>query len=377
MKFKQLLKYFLFWQITIVVIFALSGFLLPLKKSDTYLGGGITKYLKNPLLNFRSNYDGVHYVLIATHGYNYGQQAFFPFYPSLIKRLQPTIKDPILAGTLISSVSFLIAMYFLSRLIRLDASPAVAKWTIISLLVFPTSFFFTSVYTEGLFFLLVILTFYSARKNRWLLAAIFGALASYTRLIGIFLLPALLVELWWQQNQNLIKPRQFAYKSLLLLIIPLGLLSYMWYLHRTTGDFLAFYNVQPLFLQARSLHITLPYQVMWRYIKMVLTVSRNDFIYLTIWLEFVTAIGFLVLSAISLFKQRPSYAVFSFLAFIVPTFTGNFVSLPRYVLVCFPAFILIGTLLAKNRKFRYLYLGLSVFLLVIFLSLFIRGYWVA
>jgi hypothetical protein len=188
----------------------------------------------------------------------------------------------------------------------------------------------------------------------------------------------MILELWWQQNRNLIKPRQFVYKSLmLLLIIPLGLLIYMSYLHRTTGDFLAFYNVQPLFLQARSLHITLPYQVIWRYIKMVVTVSRNDFIYLTIWLEFVTAIGFLVLSAISLFKQRPSYAVFSFLAFIVPTFTGNFVSLPRYVLVCFPAFILIGTFLAKNRKFRYFYLGLSLFLLVIFLSLFIRGYWVA
>jgi hypothetical protein len=131
--------------LAIIVIVVVSGSLISLRKSDTFLGGGITKYLQNPILNFRSNFDGVHYVLIATHGYNYGQQAFFPLYSTLIRKLRPLIKEPVLAGTLISSVSFFVALFFLTRLIRLDASIPVAKWTIIALLIFPTSFFSASV----------------------------------------------------------------------------------------------------------------------------------------------------------------------------------------------------------------------------------------
>jgi hypothetical protein len=159
MKFKTLFKHFLYWQLAVLVIVMLSVSYLPLRESDIYLGEGITKYLQNPLLNFRSNFDGVHYVLIATHGYNFGQQAFFPLYPDVIRKLRPYIPDPVLAGTLISSFSFLLALILLDRLIRMDYAPDVARWTILALLIFPTSFFFACVYSEGLFFLLVLLSF--------------------------------------------------------------------------------------------------------------------------------------------------------------------------------------------------------------------------
>ena len=53
---------------------------------------------------------------------------------------------------MISSISFAVAMIFFVRLIYLDhKDKRIVFWTIIGLLVFPTSFFFGMVYTESLF----------------------------------------------------------------------------------------------------------------------------------------------------------------------------------------------------------------------------------
>ncbi len=369
MKFKTILKHFLIWQTLIIVIVTISVGTLPIRLSDSYLGGGITKFLKNPILNFRSNFDGVHYVLISTHGYNYGQQAFFPFYSSLIKSLNKYTKASILSGTLISSLAFVLALYFLTKLVKLDYPVHVSFWLVLILMYSPVSFFFTSVYTEGLFLLLTVLSFYCARKGHWLLAGIFGFFASYTRFIGIFLFPALAIELWEQK-----KPIAKAWP---LLLIPLGLLTYMLYLNQTTGDPFAFYHLQKIFNQSRDTQITMPYQVIWRYIRMVATVNRADPLYITIWLEFITGLGFLVLSVVSLFKQRLSYAFFNFAAYLIPTLTGNFVSLPRYVLICFPVYIILAQYISDHPRFRKVYLAANFIFMTVYLSMFARGYWVA
>jgi len=51
-----------------------------------------------------------------------------------------------------SSFSFLTSMVFLYKLVRLDLSKSIAKRTLVYLLIFPTAFYFTMVYTESLFF---------------------------------------------------------------------------------------------------------------------------------------------------------------------------------------------------------------------------------
>lgn len=377
MNTKTLLKYFLIWQLSVTFVSLIAGNFFPLRRSDTYLGGGITHYLANPLLNSRSNFDGVHYVLIATHGYNFGQQAFFPLYPVLIRQLKGILVNPILTGVVISTLCFFIGLYFLNKLIRLDYSEQVSKWTIIALLFFPMSFFFTTVYTEGLFFMLIVLSFYSAKKSHWLMAGIFGGLASYTRLVGIFIFPALLAELWSVSQTAKLPLRKIFTYGVFLLIIPIGLLVYMNYLKETTGDPLAFYHVQKLFNQSRSLSIVMPYQVYWRYIRMIFTVSRQDPMYVTILFEFTAGVIFSLLTFVSLFRQKISYAVFNLFAFTVPTFTGNLVSLPRYVLVCFPAFILIGELLSSRPKLRPLILAPMFLLSLVTLGMFVTGYWVS
>ncbi len=377
MTFKTIFKYFFIWQVFQLIVVMLTPIFLPLQASDSYLGGGISSYMKNPLLNFHANYDGVHYVLISTHGYNYGQQAFFPLYPKLISLFHSFIPDPIIVGFLISSLAFLAALYYFAKLIELDYSPAVADWSIIALLIFPASFFFSAVYTESIFLLWVILAFYFARKDKWALVALFGFLASYTRLIGILLFPALFLELWFWLLRKRISYRQFFARGLFLLAIPAGLLTYMTYLQETTGDPLSFYHVQKLFKQERSLTVVMPYQVIWRYIRMLLSVSPANMLYPSLVWEFVIGIGFLFFAAISLFTQRLSYASFFLFAYLTPTFTGNFVSMPRYVLTSFPAFILIGQFLSTRPRFRKWFVLFSGAAFIFYLALFSHGYWVA
>lgn len=370
MKFTVILKYFILWQAAIIIMtIAAQYFSLPLR--ETYLGSGTQGYVEKPWYYSRQNFDGMHYTYIARRGYGYSEQAFFPLYPAIMRHLMalPILNNAVTTGILISLVFFLAGLYLFTKLALLDYSPTVVKWTVLALLIFPTSFFFTSIYTEGLFFFLTIAAFYSARTRHWLLAGIFGALASYTRFVGIFLLPALFVE-WYQQSKKI--------KNLIpLFLIPMGLLVYMNYLSKTSGDPLAFFHVQADFAQGRSEKLVMLYQVFWRYVKMIFTVNHTDPLYLTIIFEFATGVVFLITAIYSFVKQRLSYAVFNLLAYIIPTLTGSFTSMPRYVLLCFPSFLLVGEVLTRSSLARKIILGTFTMAFIIFLSLFARGYWVS
>ena len=376
----KILKYYLLWQLAILVITALSAFVLPLRQN--YLGVGIQTYQSNPLLYSRANFDGNHYLSIAKNGYGYAQQAFFPMYPNLIKKLSAFINSPVIAGLLISNISFLIALVFLNKLLLLDNTKEVSRWTILLLLIFPTSFFFGAVYTEGLFFLLLISSFYFARTGKWWLAVLCGGLAAYTKFIGIFIFPALLVE-WWLVHQDIKNLKSSIWRKKIknlipIFIIPMGLVVYMLFLNRTVSDPIAFFHAQKLFGQARSEKIILLYQVFWRYAKMIATVDRSNPIYLNVLLETFTGIIFLTTSIYSFLKHRLSYSLFNFATYIVPTLTGNFVSLPRYVLICFPSFIILAQAISKTGiKTRKILLLSSAIIFSLFLGLFARGNWVA
>lgn len=365
------LKLYLLWQGVILFFSLLAVIFLPYKQG--YLGLGTRQYLTNPVLYAKGNYDGVHYQLIAKRGYSSHEVAFFPFYPTLMRLLTGILPSPFWAGIVVSNLAFLLGLVVLTKLLSLDFSPHVVFWTLAALLIFPVSFFFSAIYTESLFFLLVVAAFYAARTHRWLVACILGALATYTRFVGIFLFPVLAVELWFQYPSLM----KYWSKYLLLLIIPLGLLYYMSFLKTSFSDPLAFLHSLPTFGEFRSNKIILLYQVFWRYTKMLATFKSSDPIYLTITLEFLVGLVFMITSFLSFLRHRFSYALFNFLLYLVPTLTGSFVSLPRYVLICFPTFLLIGNFLAAHPRARPYILGGFSLLSLLFTSLFVRGFWVA
>lgn len=320
-------------------------------------------------------FDGVHYITIAESGYIADNtQAFFPIYPYLVSKMSLIFGgNALLAGLAVSNVSLLIAVALFWRLLRLDMNSSRAYQTVVLLLVFPTSYYLGAVYSEATFLGLLFGAFLAARRRKWVIAGVLGAVASATRPVGIFLFPALVVE-WWQQRATSAQNR-VAVGSILL--IPLGLLLYMWYLNANFDDPLKFLHAQPAFGASRSDKIILLYQVIWRYLRMLTTVQPWSLLYYRVVQEVSWSMLFLGIILAGFRKSRLSYNIFAIFAFFTPTLTGTFSSMPRYVLVLFPAFIVAANWLGHHRKLRQAWYLVSIGLLIINLSLFLTGRWVA
>lgn len=334
-------------------------------------------------LGFFANFDGVHYFHIASEGYGLYEQAFFPFYPVLIKvvSLLGGIENYFIIGLLISNISFLLFLFFFHSLLEQFFGEKKAFLTLMFLVLFPTSFFFTAYYTEGLFSLLFILTLYFLNKEKYLYAGLFAFFCANTRFIGLFTLIPILVYFIFQESK-------FTFRKIILLISPvLGFLSYSFYLYLTKHDFLFFLHLQPLFGANRATSIITFPQVYYRYFKILTTVDFG-FKYFIALFELTTFTVFflvLLLQLYKLFRNRLEYNksypfllglnLFSLANLALPTLTGTFSSIPRYVLLSFSFFIAIASI--KSKYVIILLAALFFVFHIIFLIFFTQGYFIS
>lgn len=87
---------------------------------------------------------------------------------------------------------------------------------------------------------------------------------------------------------------------------------------------------------------------------------------------------FLIFIIYGFSRLRPSYSVYAILSYLIPALAGSFSSMPRYVLVIFPVFILGAIFLSKMPKvYQYIVFSVMLILMVIATSLFWRGYWIS
>ncbi len=375
---KLVLKYLIAWRFMLFVflIFALS--FLPLQ--DHHLGGGKKLYLINPFLWSFINFDGEHYLSVAQKGYGPLQYFYFPTFPVIVRLFTKPITDNIwgyaIIGTMLSHLFTILGIIGLAKLSLLDYKKATVRHIIFLTLAFPASFYLVSYYTESMFLALSVWSFYFARNKKWAHASVLASIATATRIVGITLLPALFVEMLLQRKgQKKFNYLQFAY----LLIIPIGLLSYLYYLKYATGNALIFLHNVEIFGEQRSSSFILLPQVYYRYIFKILpnTTSYLPMAF-TIILEFTIASFVTLASVFKVFKIRPSYWVFMVLCFLIPTLAGSFSSMPRYVSVIFPIFMIGGNWLAtKERPVQITIYVILVAVLGVATSLFTRGYWLS
>lgn len=359
---KLLLLFFLTWQLILLWTTAIAPKIIPIfHQSFPYLNEAILSWgLPNIIWPF-ANFDGVHYVRIARDGYIHQfTQAFFPLYPLLIKILSPlTFGNFIVAGIVISNISFLASIMIFYKLVHQYFNQKIAYWSCLFLIFFPTSFFFAAVYTESLFFLLLVLSLFFTSQKKYLIASVFGAFASATKLVGVFLAISII------RKRNILP----------LLIIPLGLIIYMIFLKIAINDPLAFISSQGAFGQNRSTsHLIFLPQVFYRYLKILLT-AHGTSLFSAI-LELISIIGVIVALLIAFYKKMPrDWLIFSTLSVIIPTLTGTFISMPRYILVALPIFVVLASI--KQTWIKLTILSGFIILLLLLTVMFTRGYWVA
>lgn len=379
---------FLSWRLFLFLPLYFGYLLIPshLGSSYTNLWHFIKPYW--PVNNFFlfpwANFDGVHYLSIAGQGYQLDgtNNRFFPLFPLLINLVsrvfgggEPFGATQFFSGLLLANLFFFLSLVVFYKLLRLDYPAKTGLLTLAFLLAFPTSFYFAAIYSESLFLFLALLSFYFARKRKWFWAGFLGMLLSATRIVGIIIFPVLLYEFFIQDKTK--NSRQLLLKSFSLFLVPLGLLSYSLFNFRRFGDALSFLNNQGQVANERSVNtIVFPLQVIFRYFKILTTLSTQQFEWWVALLEisvFVFGVWLLYLGFKK--KVRPSYLLFATLGFLPPVFSGTFSALPRYVIVLFPLFLILS--LIKNKKTQALYIIISLVLLFLLLMFFSRGYFVA
>jgi hypothetical protein len=283
-------------------------------------------------------WDAGWFVRIAEKGYDPddGSAEFYPAFPLVSRAFAWLLPIGALAATLVSNVSFLLALILLYGLTTLEYSENVARRSVVLLATFPASFVFMAPYSESLFLLSSVATFWWARRGRWRTAAIAGVIATATRAVGLVLIPPLLIEATKEGD-----PSRRGWRIVAALVPAAGFVAYLAYWLVRSGN-----PLQPLQAPALWQRTTqVPFFMIGRGIVLgVLGVGDTQRLYWTADLLLTGAIvGPLLVGWRSL---RISYVVYAACTFgILFTFTyapRPFVGAPRYAAVMFPAFWILG-----------------------------------
>ena len=344
-----ILSIFLVTRIALYMTAWFAGYYLP---NPTYQHVIDQGWFLSPhfFLDIWSHWDARWYLEIAMHGYTgvsnlettYSTVAFFPLFPTLVKVLSFLVPQTLLSqsaylllGLAMNNLLFLMGLYFLYQLT--DAffhSPQLSKAVLILLVAYPASFYFSCFYTESLFFLLAVSSLWAAQKNKWFLTAIFCALLTITRPQGILMALPILILLLQSMQWKL---KNFPLRALWLLLIPLPLVFHLFNLYTLTGDFLS-----PITAQSAWGKETANFK--FNFIDVFKT-SQAD-VYK---IDSALTLVFLLLASLSLFSlPSPAYGLFALLIILMPVISGTSVSMTRYIVVAFPAFIALAKALKKD-----------------------------
>ena len=343
-----------------------------------------TKYFINNWYRWDTGW----YLKIASIGYDKDDFSigFQPFYPIAIRLVRSLLGISYLSSALIiSRVSCLIALGIFFRIAYAQFhSWEIAQRSTILMLTFPSSFFLFTGYTEALFLVLVLSSWYYFLQRKWFLAGFLGCLASLTRLQGLILsIPMLWITLSNNYEFNIgdintklkteIKSR---WKSISILNPIFAALM--------PSISVGFYS---LYLKISGMNsithayshwgtdVLWPWEGLWKLVERTITENLNfiDYVDLILFIIFFIGIFFS-------FKKLPMhYSLFNLSMFLLILMVGrksNFLpGFMRYMLIVFPLFILFGKYV--QRKIFYVIVTLSMSINLFLLWLYINWFWIA
>lgn len=146
-----------------------------------------------------AHFDGRWYRMIVQRGYFFGpgggefNVAFFPGYPMLVWLVSRLGLPFTIAGALVNNAAFLAMLFVVDGWLRERCDAATGRWAVAMLCCAPQSLFGSTTYSEGTFMLFTALALRNFDERRLGWSALWGALASATRLPGIALAPALAI----------------------------------------------------------------------------------------------------------------------------------------------------------------------------------------
>jgi len=328
-----------------------------------------------------TQWDTVHYVTIAHWGYGgdprTGPQvpleAFFPGFPLTLRAIHAlTGVGFVVAGLSVSFVAGGIATVALARIAADEAGGGaagdrLAERTALLFLLAPSAIFLAAAYTEALFLAFAFPAWLAARRGNWAAAGLLGVGAGLIRITGLFLGVALVVEFLTARDGR----RRWS--ELPWLAGPfLATFGYFAYLHRRTGDWLAWRHAEERGWY-REFHWP------WESLKITWQ-NAADHRQTTgfAWMFFaeITAVAIgIILIGWLLRHHRWAEAVFIGLQLYAFTTGTWFFSVPRSTLLWWPLWTALAAWTLRRPAVLQGYLTLFAPFMVVFTLLFTTGRW--
>jgi len=336
------------------------------------------------------HYDVFSFIDVTMHGYaNVKATAFFPLYPLLLRPFGVVLGESVfgyyIAGIILSNTFFFFTLVVLYILVDEMFDASIARNALFYIAFAPYALFFFIGYSESLFMLLCVLTFFfleraNQRKGlrNWWLAGLCGFLAALSRSQGVLMVfPFMVVYIrhYFQATPcNQTGKSEKILALLPLVLIPLGVVAYMLYLWRTQGDPWLFSKAE---IQIWGRSLTFPLKTLYTVVKELLwsdAAKASNILNLACFLipTLVLAIGW---------RRIPfHYSIFTVMILIFAILfpmrsADSLTAVPRFMLEAFPVIIILASW--KHPRFEKAYLALTIPLFVFNILQFIHHYWVA
>lgn len=334
-------------------------------------------------------FDGGWYHIIASQGYSYyeGQQstvAFFPGYPLLVRQVGHLLHNFAVGGILLTiacGCTFL-CLYWrwcAARLTRQQAGVALAV-----LALYPYAWYlYGAIYGDALFVLTVITAFTLLERDQPVLAGLVGILATATRPVGIALVVGLVVGVLerrgaFEGTRRFGLPERLRLRRLRavdagVLLAPLGLGAWCWWLWRNYGDPFLFSTVQEAWGQPSS-------PATWfkrDFFAGLHGGTDRLYVYGTV-LQALLALGVVLLLPAVARRFGLRYGAYTAVLVAIPLIgSQDFQGTGRYLLGAFPAFAVVGSHLADHPARARIVLPISAAMLVLGTVWFAHGLYLA
>lgn len=387
-------------------------------------------YLLDPFMNNQVSWDSEPYIGISIGGYddpcisityqsmqgtvvrctdttNHGSEkpiilsyAFFPFYPILMHlfsiplglfHLNP-IATATLAGVIVSALGILAAMLALYDLTHDALGEEGGMRAVFYLLIFPTSFFFVQVYTEGLFVGLAFGCLALLKRKHLVYAALLAAAATLTRAVGVALVIPMAItwirtkewywlDLEWDQLYFQRPPWRPIWHALLAFTPLIVYLVWKFSYYGANFDYVEtiFFGRAPVDIGNSFFGWASAFSYMVAgFFHLPVKAAPNGFVPLSLSADyfiefFCMLIGFIAI--LRCLKTDPEVAWFSLAAFLIPLVSGP-PGIDRYMLAAPAVFISLARW-GKKPVFDRAWTLASLLLMGLLAMLFAFNFWVA
>ena len=313
-----------------------------------------------------ATWDAPHFLFLSEVGYVPGATscAFYPLWPFLIRAGSwLTGGNHFVAGLILANLLSFIGILLFHRLVRLRFDKPLADWSVVFFLAAPGTLFLQFIYSEPLFFLLLMAFCLALQQERydWVCAA--GFFLPLTHAVGIFCV----VPLLW----HLVK-RQRTGRDYLSLAGPVaGYASYFLVMALLTGNALEGFDAQKYWNVNSFWHLFDPLGFM-----QALFTPVYVHWYTASLLDRAVFIGLVTLLP-AVWRLDKEWFLWTVMLGVLPAMISHFVSFTRYVQMAFPAFVAMAFLLKdpRLRVWRWLVLGVFTSLHIILLVRHINFRW--